>query len=770
MMFGRLHVQNPTAFRRRATVRCPVPLDKGALPFGAVSRGLVICEETGQPVGLWHGTAQSIPWEAWAPWSTSRSSMVVAELGAVRPAWSGSYRLDVLKEHLPAMSFDPEVARVVAYREFELEATLVSKSGDLRTVTLAVSNAPIVLENAQARQVLRGRFPAELSGYVAELTAVHSPGTPVSEWQVRIVWSDPRVEAIVDIDPPTTLEITVRGALGFVDYEQQLGSETVHATAEALWSSISVPVKATQWGDGQGPIVTGRAVFLDHARPDWATLQAESVAPLLVVADGVEFGRFPRTVRPEYLTETGAADAAHRLVGKVASRMPRNAGLWGHAVHQAAERPGVSGDQADFVLSPLVELEHTVEALPLLYAVRYAARQEACRPIAFREVDGSTVRAEAHPLNWTWMHRTHYHKSYGADRLGKPAGQSERYATSDRTAMWRGWDPSHESIEHLCAAVIATGDRAARDVLEDWVETWLRGFPAPGTPAPALEGIGAPRAHARSMQAALSAWLCTGRVELAERIRDRWELNYAQQATTPIGPISVGGVIAVDAELHDVVVPDRECELVRLVGVSASVAASEAPIDYPLHVSSLFKADARAVPEASWSPWQEAFVAASAAATYRALGLPICRTIAERAACTVVAHGIRPLADGSFELGGYLAWQSGSPLSDSDWDRSDKVKPYSQAVADWILPAVHLALAFRTGRSDQASRSIVDRCHRYLDWIGSLDVASDGRAALEIAGGWSRFSAWMSCEGLAWGSEALEVEAPGAIDRTIDAV
>lgn len=617
-----------------------------------------------------------------------------------------------------------------------------------------------------ARTRLVGREP--LSGFWCEWLFETPTRMDWIGFTLRFGFSDDsRPEIVAAID---SLEVAIRGAFPVFWFAANKGLGMRIDEAGAYRVILSGP--QSPWGDAQAPVLQGRLLFVPAAVGEnletaasaasageirASSLLAETEIPCMSVGEGWKelavFGPYGTVPTTPWLDPQGtnARESAIELAVVSFRSLPLGAGLFLRGPHMAAERPGNTGDQADFGLGQLFEVVESGEP-DYLFPVRLSSQAEASRPIAFREQDVSRVQSDQHPGWFCWQHYTHYHESYRRDRLGKPAGQRADGALSHKGNRWVGWDPAHESINYVCALALLTADTGLIGIVTDWIETYKAQRPIEsGT---ALDGMGSPRAIGRETLAACWAYLASGREDVLERAGDRLHLHVAPQAfsravigpalwptrddphvdelTRPIraeGETMVSGVegagVIVDLS-DDVLLQEDGLEWIEPVSDVMAVLAVGGP-------------SPRTVPEPNWSPLWEGLAVAGVAALYNLTKDDYARRLCRHVSRTVTLYGVNPRGDGSFDVGGYVAWNEGVPLTTAQWEDKDKANVWGDYTGKWLVPCFHVARAFALQESDQ---EWLARCDEFLTWYGARRGPPSKSSATRVAGGWDELTPW----------------------------
>lgn len=498
-------------------------------------------------------------------------------------------------------------------------------------------------------------------------------------------------------------------------------------------------------GDGQAPVVTGRLL------PVGDRDALDLVGPLPeILGDGWQQAWPPVSSCSRRQTARFAAESWPLL--------PQRAGLFAIGPHGCAERPGVAGDQPDFGVHRLERVVRQSDPLGLL-AVRFSVLQEGCRPMFPVEANLDPVTAAAHPRWLCWKHRTHYAWD-DIDRLGKRRGDCLAAYSQRGGDRWDGHDPEHESINYLAGLYLLTADPVVRQNLDAWAESALAQYPIASQSY--LDGIGAPRAYGRAQLALLLAYQVTGRLDLLDRAQGRFAHNYRQQAVSaaqlqglaglrtlgwddhsaeapvhrPMGLVELvwsdaeGCLVPVDmmedaadpesADLPRELMPDTMAESGRLVGAEVEL---QQLVDGELYCTTLFAPEPPALPEVTWSPWQEAFAVAANALLWLLTGDQVAREAARRGARTVILHGTHRREDGTYAHGGYLAWNGGQPLSAEDWANPRRAQLYGDQFYRWMLPAAEVCRYFVETDGDGAATQYLAE---YFAWSDQQDQLQPG--------------------------------------------
>lgn len=498
-------------------------------------------------------------------------------------------------------------------------------------------------------------------------------------------------------------------------------------------------------GDGQAPVVTGRLLPVGDVQA------LDLVDPLPeILGHGWQQALPPLSSCSR--RSTGSFSAESWLL------LPQRAGLFAIGPHGCAERPGVAGDQPDFGVHRLERVVRQSDPLGLL-AVRFSVLQEGCRPMFPVEANLDPVTAAAHPRWLCWKHRTHYAWD-DIDRLGKRRGDFFAAYSQRGGDRWDGHDPEHESINYLAGLYLLTADPVLRENLDAWAESALAQYPIASQSY--LDGIGAPRAYGRAQLALVLAYQVTGRLDLLERAHGRFAHNYRQQAVSAAqleglaGPRALGsddqgaeapvhrpmGLVelvwsdaegclvpvdmmedATDPESPDLpreLMPDTMADSGRLVGAEVEL---QQLVDGELYCTTLFAPEPPALPEVTWSPWQEAFAVAANALLWLLTGDQVAREAARRGARTVILHGTHRREDGTYAHGGYLAWNGGQPLSAEDWANPRRAQLYGDQFYRWLLPAAEVCRYFvETDGDAAATQYLAD----YFAWSDQQDQQQPG--------------------------------------------
>ena len=327
--------------------------------------------------------------------------------------------------------------------------------------------------------------------------------------------------------------------------------------------------------------------------------------------------------------------------------------------------PGATGDQMDFGVMNCMAAVITGEPTALdLYL--QDALQDSCRPTHFCEADGSLVRSRNHPQWECWDQETHFNAGVSLDRLGKAP------FTNKETHGWHGRDNQHWSSNLICCSYYLTGDPQLALLIDHECETYLAQQILPLPPfRPGWPGTGpdAARAVGRTMLAGSWMYLCTGRVDIKERIKQRIDLS--------IYPGWQG----------------------RQIGY---------PYYRPYMIS---KTDGRQTPiplnsDASF-PWQEGIAATGLEAAYRITGQDNARELAAEIARCMCDFGWQWRAGHTdAQVANCIVWNQGN-----DVDRYDPLKFQPADGTDfmlWVQPATILAASvYQNSQDAQALANIV---------------------------------------------------------------
>lgn len=742
---GTLHALNLGNYPRRGVgvVRVPLPLEIDLAPgsshrasIGAAGVGRLIADRVRRASG------------------SARTGTLTFDAGDFQPG-RATYSMNLLEEW----------SEVAALHRFQVHPWIAAAASAFSlSLTVDRREVPLAIVNAQTGPFLASTEFAgreDSLGFWARLHLLTPTRSPFQRFELWVGFNDDRLPDALSVDLFSGLALESSGVVPVFDFAENRGiavqrQETGSYRAELGGRGL--------WGDSQAVLLTGKLVAIPpriDGGAEWTNEEAALLArgelenlPLEYVAGGWHqaraFGPFGGAiVSPPHLIESQQKERALAdLAARELRSLPRSAGLFLHGPHAAAERPGVSGDQRDFGLGQLFEVVDA-ERPDLLYPVTLSVQQEAVRPGHYREQNGEPVRAENHPGWATYQHVTHYHASYDLDRLGKRPG-TYRFGTSHRGTVWKGHDPQHESINFLTARAVLRPDPWNLQLVHDWIETALAGYPiASGT---YLDGLGGTRAVGRMTLAMIWAHLATGRADILERARQRLHVNYAERAFSagslrePTGPSQVLIRAARETDRTILAVDPRNAEMIE-DGVellrpttseeAAGLISSSLELASPLFVSVLFGPDPRSVPVPNWSPWQESFVAQGFAALWSLTGDPLAGDAAFQVARTVSLYGVRCLPDGAFDLGGYLAFENGEPLPDHAWDDPDRVKLYGSGVGRWILPAMDIAASFAARRQDPDRERLELRARLFRAWLHR-----DRDRHQTTPGGWDRLTPW----------------------------
>jgi hypothetical protein len=732
-----LHVANIGARARRGIGRTRVPLaDDYNLHAGArvladldgetSGRGVLIGDQVLRPDGF--ARTASLEFNV-GQFASGRSQFAI--LGNAREDGTGDAEIP-----LPPFGLHPWIGQRLGL--FGIDVMI-----DGRRVPLHLQ--PVATTSMHATSRFYGRCDA--TGFWASVWTETPTATPYQTWALRVGFNDERMPDALHTELVRGIELHVRGAFPVVRYRQQSG-----IGVQVLEDGTSVVQigGAGLWGDSQAPVVTGAFLFppgefheLDEqlwAPPaEWLLAEADD-APLEYVCSAFgaarAFGPAGTVTLPDWFNgdPQHAQVAAHRHAVRAVDRMPRTAGLFAWGPDSCLEIPGTAGDQADFGVSQLCEVALIPEAPERLYASRFSALAEGCRPGHYRELDVSPVTHANHPQWFCYLHVTHYHPSYSWDRLGKNAG-TYRFRNSNRGVQWKSYDPQHESINFLCAQQLLRPSLILQELVDDWIETALAQYPVDsGT---YLDGLGGTRAIGRMTLAMLWAHCATGRQDILQRALDRLHGNYVDQAFSASSLVNVPPSMRESCQQPRRIMavadncPTITAELLgdnpeMLEAMTDGIVAGEVDaLDEAaslLFVSGLFGPDGRTVPVPNWSPWQEAFVAQGFACLWRMTGDALALEAAYKVAETITLHGVREHDDGTFDVGGYLAYEDGQPLPFDAWDDPDRVKTYGTGVSRWILPAMDIAshLCRQVQQDPAVCTEVERRAGVFRDWVEGM--------------------------------------------------
>lgn len=744
---GTLHALNLGSFPRRGVgiVRVPIPEELEISPgdlfrvsVGAAGSGRLVANAIRRASGR------------------ARTGTLTFDVGAMQPGRS-TYSLGL---HEWIDPHDPAAGDLAAFR-FEVHPWLASTGARFPlSISIDGREVPLRLDSAQTAPFLAStRFVGRdaFAGFWIELHLLTPTRSPFQRFELWAGFNDDRQADALTVELESGLVLETRGAVPVFDYAENRGISVQRQQDGRYRADLG---GRGLWGDSQAVLLTGRFVWEPPAGTDLMRDEAVEFAqgelqnlPLEFVAGGWRdaraFGPFGNVVSPPHMvTQEQREQAFASLAARELQRLPRSAGLFLHADHAASERPGVSGDQRDFGLGQLYEVADA-ERPDLLYPISLAVQQEAVRPGHYREESVEPVRASDHPLWFTYKHVTHYHPSYAADRLGKRPGRYD-YARSQRGSVWNGHDPQHESINFLAARAVFRPDPWNLQLVNDWIETALAGYPLrSGT---FLDGLGGTRAVGRMTLAMVWAHLATGRSDILDRALGRLHVNYAERAFSAGSLIEPTGaaqkaIRAARESARPVLETSSDARPMELEGVdlvtpthdekSTTTVPVELELSSPLFVSQLFGPDPRSVPVPNWSPWQESFVAQGFAALWALTGDPLAADAAWKVAKTVALYGVDSLADGSFRIGGYLAYEEGAPLPMAAWEDPARVKTYGAGVGRWLLPAFDIAASFAARNNDPDLEWLELRRRLFRTWLHR-----DRSRYQTTPGGWDRLTPW----------------------------
>lgn len=654
---GRVHVVNPTPHARHVVAQTVLPVREGVYR----GQGLLVA---GRPAA-------------------------VRPFGAPHADGSPRYlRLSFHAELAPWEEARWDVEEMAAGDEperFDLHPRVAAGLGSLR-LGLRVGKSmiewqglePVEVTGLTWRARLRGRVPG--TPVWAELLLEAGDESPYLRWWLVYGDSDPRDQHVVHDLPEVVL--VVQGAKPIVWHgdskslaQVQRGVEGEPALHEVLL------VDRHRWGDGQAQMVAGNLLLdgelsqeeLDDGTA--ATLAAAAALPVQAVSpDWAASEQFGPWGLPASFPIPSPYDQIRAALLDYAKHPTRDP--WQRAVHGCFPQAGATGDQPDFSAVKLSLEAHGYAAR--LYSVQRSVYQEACRPTTHREVDVRLWRHAEHPGALLWDSRPDARIS--TDLLGKEGGLGQGDLPANREGhRWWGHDRQHYSINYLTYYALLTGDPLAIAQCESLVQSWL-GMMRISSPSPVLNGIGAPRAVGRTLQAGSMLYLVTGDLELRDRIRAR----LTRTADWWHG--------------KDIPGPVRWLEVIG--------------------------PDGRNLPVDQAQPWQEGLGLMGLDAACRVVGAPegvqeLCWTLGR----TITRFGVAQLPDGSWTALKALAWREGGeePPSLLDPEVALHYRPYLA----WMAPGLLIAARDLEAQGDELAeraRAAVqhaasDSPQRLAEWL-----------------------------------------------------
>lgn len=502
---------------------------------------------------------------------------------------------------------------------------------------------------------LRGRFTDGECWY--QLDTEIAPDGSHLYWYLSVGWSNP-LNPASNYTMPFPLELAVPAGMAIsCQWGSMKGVARVINTDGSMKLAL-LPV-GTVWGDGQMHCWRG-AMLLQPTPSAFAALDT----PIYAIAthetwrDSKAWGAFGETPgRPAWWPNDQAG--TDWVIRQIKNRdLSPKADPWHEQKYGLRYVPGSTGAQADFGVMNCMAAVMTGEPLALdLYL--QDALQDSCRPTHFCEADASIVRSRNHPQWMCWDQRTHFNSGVSLDRLGKAT------ASSFESHRWWGRDNQHWSSNLICCAYYLTGDPQLALIMEHECETYLAQQALPLPPfRPGWPGTGpdAARAVGRTLLSGSWMYLCTGRLDIQKRIKDRLDLS--------IYPAWQGRQVGAGY--------NRPFMIMRTDG-------RQSPI--PLDSEAVFS-------------WQEGIAATGLEAAYRITGQANARELASEVARSMCDFGWQwRSGNADAQVANCVVWNGGQ-----DVDRNDPLKFQPADGTDfqlWVQPATALA-AFTYANSTQA--------------------------------------------------------------------
>lgn len=502
-----------------------------------------------------------------------------------------------------------------------------------------VLGKPTLIETTAYSQVWECSTRSEKHPFHIELRLTLVDKCPWMTFGLWITNTDPRVETVV-WDAASGVKFAVVGlAVRVRDEEMKVLSRQDDAQGTTL--QLLGPGRVA---DGQGTyiegVMAGPTAYADQFWLDSADAEAHS--PILAVATGWPahgsygiFGWVPR--QPPWMPTTGFAfeKATEEAMRDIAATVVGDP--WGYDAYRwngMAPNPGRSGDQYPFGDVILTEVARTGNPALLLSTAR-SVRQEACRPIFFREVDGTLFKTANHPKTWFWTGRPLFINGtikVCDDSLGKTVGLADWdcHAAQDN-APWWGYDRQHYDPKEVIFFALLTSDRFAMRLVDYYCDQWIANHPI-GTGNETADSFEAPRAVDRGHHTGANLWLLTNRDDIKQRLHERVQMIKATWRGQNGDAIKV----------------------LEVRGPGYGVLDQE-----------------------QWTPWEEGMSVRGLYASYLATGDRDALEIAKSVARTVVMYGyvrrvaIDPVTGKeavSYQMGKNCAWNNGMPLTEAQYN------------------------------------------------------------------------------------------------------
>lgn len=328
-------------------------------------------------------------------------------------------------------------------------------------------------------------------------------------------------------DPATTFDVpeikfVVNGAAVAVFHDRRLPGYS-HTAGE---THITL-THAAKWADGQSQMIAGRLLF--DVNP------AEQQIPVLAVAttwpESGAYGPFgvvptpPVKITKRFLVDRVSADYRKHVDDP-----------WAPSVHGLDRFPGRTGDQPPFGV-----VAHVLPAngFPsILYSIQRSVYQEACRPVFFREADGSMFEFRKHKNIHLW-YRSVFRTS--PDMLGKARAPGSK----DFLHGFIGQDREHDVETCEQEYALLTGDLGALELRGCMIETALAAYNTKSG-NPVIDGAGAPRSIGRGLQTLCWDYLLSGRDDVRRTIDARVRMIEQTWVGKDTGPLKFFQILGPD--------------------------------------------------------------------------------------------------------------------------------------------------------------------------------------------------------------------------------
>lgn len=284
--------------------------------------------------------------------------------------------------------------------------------------------------------------------------------------------------------------------------------------------------KAEQWADGQMQCLTGRVRFWSTklSSRDVANSLAEQALPTTAtpfVSISEDWPQRPWLTPFGYMPAAGPGGLTNLAIN-MASKIKANE-PWQEGIGGMASYPGRTGAQDDFgAVNQHCWSAAMAKFADMLWPLSWSAAQEWCRPVQHREVDCSPFRHSQHPNCLLVGERPFWQLSQSPDQLGKTGS----FAMGADTHGWYAYDRQHDSENLPLNMLLITGARHLVMLADARCDRWLSEHQVDSRNN-VVNSVGAGR-QGRSLQAgALLAWV-TGRVDVADQLRNRVEVSHVR--------------------------------------------------------------------------------------------------------------------------------------------------------------------------------------------------------------------------------------------------